>query len=55
MTVVLYGAKQTDDVLGYEKISPYWCFDTGNNSRICHLKSIVLEIVDFSLVLCSSC
>ena len=30
-------------------------FDTGNNSRIRHHKSIVLEIVDFSVVLYTIC
>ena len=37
-TVVLYGAKQTDDVLRYvkKKTDHIGAFDTGNNSRICH-------------------
>ena len=35
-TVVLYGAKQTDDRN----------FDTGNNSNICHAKIVVLKISD---------
>ena len=36
-TVVLYGAKQTDDVLGYGKKTDHvGVFDTGKNSRIYH-------------------
>ena len=35
-TVVLYRAKQTDDVLGYGKTDHIGVSDTGNNSRICH-------------------
>ena len=55
-TVILYGVKQTDDVLGYGKKTDHiGVFDTVNNSHICHYKSVVLEIVDFSVVLYTIC
>ena len=55
-TVVLCGAKQTDDVLGYWKSRPYLVFLIWGITVVFVIKKpIVIKIVDFSVVLYTIC
>ena len=47
--VVLYGAKQTNDVLGYGKTGHIGVFDTGNNNRIVIKNQLFLKLWNFQL------